>query len=70
MGLCTNEVPADERKGIKPLSIICCSHCGATDDLVWRREYVGGQGYEWFPRCRDEVECWQRWDEQHGIAHC
>ena len=48
--------------------LLTCSTCGITnEDVIERTEYVGGQGYVTVITCRNEVECWQRWDEQHGI---
>jgi hypothetical protein len=45
-----------------------CPNCGATADLVWRSEYVGGHGYRLRLQCRDQVECWHRWDLAHGFT--
>ena len=66
MPLLTNKVQP-ECNGTKPLQ---CQHCGAIGDIIWHHDWVGGEGWVWNARCRNEVECWQRWDEQHGIAHC
>ena len=44
-----------------------CVHCGATDGLVRRMEYIGGLGYVPRIRCANEVECWARFDRQHNL---
>jgi len=44
-----------------------CVNCGATQDIVTRLEYVGGQGWVERDQCRDNTACWHRRDEQMGL---
>jgi len=46
---------------------LTCPHCGSTEDVIKRHEYVGGQNYILVTGCRNQTECWKRWDEQHGL---
>jgi hypothetical protein len=61
----TNKVAASKDNGFRPLQ---CATCGDMGDVVWRTGHVGGQGYDYYPQCRDEVACSRRWDEAHGIT--
>ncbi len=46
-----------------------CSNCGVKNqDVISRLAYVGGECYIQIFQCRDEVACWKRWDEQHGLS--
>jgi hypothetical protein len=44
-----------------------CGHCGQPGAVLFT-EYVGGHGYEDQWLCEDRVECWRRWNRQHGFT--
>lgn len=51
--------------------LVRCPHChyvGTSAEVTTRLGYVGGKGYLPFVQCVDEVLCWSRWDQQHGLA--
>jgi len=55
------------KDGIKPIGDkLACGHCGDTEDVVVRLEYVAGCK-EPIPQCRDSTACWARWDRKHGL---
>ncbi len=45
-----------------------CVHCGECEDVIEGYEWVGGIGYRKCLSCRDRVECWGRYDSQHGLS--
>ena len=45
-----------------------CPNCGSQEDVVTRLEHVGGVGITEVITCRNRVECWCRWDEQHNLV--
>ena len=45
---------------------LTCPNCGSSNDAVIRYEHVGGyEDYQPIVQCRDQVQCWKRWDKQH-----
>ena len=53
---------AERRRTVKR-----CPTCGASEGLVWRTGWVGGLGNMPRLQCRDQVECWARYDRQHNL---
>ena len=52
------------------MSNLTCSHCRHKGkDVIIRTGYVGGKGYETSLECRNRVECWKRYDRQHGLSN-
>lgn len=47
---------------------IKCPHCGDDKDVIESYEHIGGQGEVLVLQCRDQVKCWERWDEEHGLS--
>lgn len=46
-----------------------CPHCGHTGrDVKPHVEHIGGAGYRNVYHCTNVVECWERWDRQHGLG--
>lgn len=43
-----------------------CQNCGK-EGAIKRYEYVGGQGLTEYWGCKNQIECWLRWNEQHGL---
>jgi hypothetical protein len=45
-----------------------CGHCRTvSEDVVWQSLYRGGSGYVAVLICMNTVECWDRWNVQHGF---
>lgn len=65
-GICEDcQIFLDYLEGKEELT---CAHCGLTGkDVAPQTDYVGGQGYMTFPKCLNQVECWERWDKKNGI---
>jgi hypothetical protein len=58
-------------KNEEPISLayLTCSLCGITGSGVIRKMvYVGGSGNTVVIQCKNETECWERWDKQNGVG--
>ena len=45
---------------------LTCGHCGHTGpDVKKEWAWLGGRGFTMFTKCKDDIECWKRWDKKN-----
>jgi len=51
-----------------PIQLLTCSLCGITSsDVAKKTVYTGGIGNNVIIQCRNETECWERWDKKNVL---
>jgi len=62
----TPEPKMRDDKPIEFIPLICqtCGHSGSEVEV--KQKYIGGQGYQDVIQCKNEKECWERWDKKNG----
>jgi len=62
------EAKTIKKEELISLTELTCNTCGITNSGVIRKlKYVGGSGNTVVIQCKNETECWQRYDRQNGI---